>query len=175
MAETILIATDGSETGNRAVDAAAELSAKLGHDLCILHVLMTGRAPEEWTRMVEAEHMIDHVAQRTGRAADGRPASLDDSFSQREDDAQSALVLRIIGEEILAQAKIRAIDLGARRVSTCSRVGDYADQILDVAEAEHPALIVLGSRGLGRLRGALLGSVSQKVLHHATCTVMVVR
>ncbi|MDO9527069.1 MAG: universal stress protein [Gemmobacter sp.] len=171
----ILVATDGSETGNRAVDAAAELSAKLGHDLCIVHVLMHGRATEDWMRMAEAEHLIEHVAQQTGRAVGRDPSSLGNYFARIEDDANAALVVRIVGDEIQARSKTRAIEIGACNVTTRSCVGDYADQILDAADAEKPTMIVLGSRGLGRTRGALLGSVSQKVLHHAKCTVVVVR
>lgn len=175
MAGKILVATDGSDTGNSAVDAAAELSAKLGHDLRIVHVLMHGRATEEWLRMAEAEHLITHAAQQMGRASGGDIASIGDYFARIEDGTKMALVVRIIGEEILTRSKMRAIELGARNVSTQCYVGDYADQILDVAEAEKPQMIVLGSRGLGRMRGTLLGSVSQKVLHHAKCTVVVVR
>lgn len=175
MAGKILVATDGSDTGNLAVDTAAELSAKLDHDLCIVHVLMHGRATEEWLRMAEAEHLIEHVAQQTGRAASGDPSSLGDYVARIENDTKAALVVRIIGDEILARAKKRAIERGARNVSTQSCIGDYADQILDTAEAEKPGMIVLGSRGLGRMRGTLLGSVSQKVLHHAKCTVVVAR
>jgi nucleotide-binding universal stress UspA family protein len=43
-----------------------------------------------------------------------------------------------------------------------------------VAEAENAEMIVLGRRGLGRVREVLLGSVSQKVLHQADCTVIIV-
>ncbi len=47
-------------------------------------------------------------------------------------------------------------------------------RILDVAEAEKADLLVMGRRGLGRVREVLLGSVSQKVLHHADCKVVIV-
>ncbi|NNG00863.1 MAG: universal stress protein [Desulfobacteraceae bacterium] len=53
--------------------------------------------------------------------------------------------------------------------------GPEAEAILKIAEASGIDLIVMGTRGLGSLKGILLGSVSRKVLHHAGCPVMVVR
>ena len=53
--------------------------------------------------------------------------------------------------------------------------GPPADAILRVADARDVDLIVMGARGLGSLNSLLLGSVSQKVMAHATCPVMVVR
>ena len=53
--------------------------------------------------------------------------------------------------------------------------GQIADAIIDVANTRHCDLIILGSRGLGRLAGALLGSNSQKVVSEAPCPVLIVR
>lgn len=50
-----------------------------------------------------------------------------------------------------------------------------AEAILAVAKTRHADLIVMGTRGRSSLEGLLLGSVSQKVIHHAECPVMVVR
>ena len=50
-----------------------------------------------------------------------------------------------------------------------------AEAILDVAKTCKNDFIVMGSRGLGRLTGALLGSQSQKVVQHAPCPVLIVR
>jgi nucleotide-binding universal stress UspA family protein len=50
-----------------------------------------------------------------------------------------------------------------------------ADQIVQVAEEVGAGLIVMGSRGLGGVRRALLGSVSDSVVRHAHCPVLVVR
>ncbi len=47
--------------------------------------------------------------------------------------------------------------------------------ILDVAKREKPDLIILGSRGLSGFKGMLLGSVSNKVVQHATCPVLVIK
>lgn len=53
--------------------------------------------------------------------------------------------------------------------------GDPAFAIIEVAATRKSDLIVMGSRGLGRLAGLLLGSTSQKVVAHAPCPVLIVR
>ena len=53
--------------------------------------------------------------------------------------------------------------------------GSPAEAILNVANTRKSDLIVMGSRGLGRLAGLLLGSTSQKVVAHANCPVLIVR
>jgi len=54
-------------------------------------------------------------------------------------------------------------------------LGDPVTEILAVAEKENADLIVIGSRGLGAIRGAMMGSVSQKVVQTAKCPVMIVK
>jgi nucleotide-binding universal stress UspA family protein len=53
--------------------------------------------------------------------------------------------------------------------------GPAAEAILSVAETRQADLIVMGTRGLSSLQGLLLGSVSNKVIHHASCPVMLIR
>ena len=56
-----------------------------------------------------------------------------------------------------------------------ARTGDPAEAILDVAEEERADLIVVGSKGMHGNRRFLLGSVPDKVSHHASCSVLIVR
>jgi nucleotide-binding universal stress UspA family protein len=53
--------------------------------------------------------------------------------------------------------------------------GDPADAIIGVAESEGADLVVVGNKGMTGARRFLLGSVPDKVAHHAPCTVMIVR
>ena len=53
--------------------------------------------------------------------------------------------------------------------------GDPADALIDVAEQQSADLIVVGNRGMTGVKRFLLGSVPNKVAHHAPCTVMIVR
>jgi nucleotide-binding universal stress UspA family protein len=55
------------------------------------------------------------------------------------------------------------------------REGDAADEIVRAAKSHEADLIVVGSRGLGRVAGAILGSVSNAVVHHAAVPVLVVK
>jgi nucleotide-binding universal stress UspA family protein len=53
--------------------------------------------------------------------------------------------------------------------------GPAADAIVTVVEARNADLVVMGTRGMGSLKGFLFGSVSTKVTHYAQCSVLLVR
>lgn len=54
-------------------------------------------------------------------------------------------------------------------------IGDPATEIIETTDKEKADLVVIGSRGLGALKGAVIGSVSQKVTQHVNCPVMIVK
>ena len=60
-------------------------------------------------------------------------------------------------------------------VEVHARQGDPADAILDVAEETKADLIVVGNKGMTGARRFLLGSVPNKVSHHAPCSVLIIR
>ena len=66
-------------------------------------------------------------------------------------------------------------EAGGEITETHARVGYPEAEIVDLAEEMRAGLIVIGSRGLGPLRRALMGSVSDSVVRHAHCPVLVVR
>jgi len=80
----------------------------------------------------------------------------------------------VLSEQRLAAARARAELLGLSGVQVETQTGDVAQSIIDIARREQADAIVLGKRGLGRLAGLVLGSVSQKVVSHADCAVIVV-
>ena len=53
--------------------------------------------------------------------------------------------------------------------------GNPSSAILDFCEKEKHDTIVMGSRGMGKFKELVLGSVSSKVLHHSSCPVMLIR
>lgn len=175
MINRVLVAYDGSGNGRRALNVAAELSSKLAAELCIVHVLMHGRPAKELVRMAEVEHLVAGVQTAMPEGTSLARGSALDYFSQAESAGQSADVISAVGDQLVAYAKDHSQDLGAKVVKTTVRMGDYADEILEAANEMDVDMIVMGSRGLGMLRSAVLGSVSQKVLHHADQIVVTVK
>ena len=74
----------------------------------------------------------------------------------------------------LAEAAKDVEDAGVK-VRTFARQGEPADAILDVAEEENADLIVVGNKGMTGAKRFLLGSVPNKVSHHAPSSVLIVR
>jgi nucleotide-binding universal stress UspA family protein len=61
------------------------------------------------------------------------------------------------------------------RVTRSTPTGDAAEEIVATAQDFDTDLVVVGARGLGGVARVLLGSVSEKVLHHARCSVLIVK
>jgi nucleotide-binding universal stress UspA family protein len=78
------------------------------------------------------------------------------------------------GESILEQAKIQLEKHGIY-TETFLLHGDAATEILEYSKNNLIDLIVVGSRGLSEVRGWLLGSVSRKLVHYATASVLIVK
>ena len=76
---------------------------------------------------------------------------------------------------LLTDAAQAARAAGVSEVETFARQGDAADAILDVAEEQRCDLVVVGNKGLTGAKRFLLGSVPNKVSHHAPCSVLIVR
>jgi nucleotide-binding universal stress UspA family protein len=79
------------------------------------------------------------------------------------------------GRETLRKLVWRVKVAGGTVAEAHLRMGAVADEIVGLADELEAGLVVVGSRGLGRITRALAGSVSERVFRHAHCPVMVVR
>ena len=77
--------------------------------------------------------------------------------------------------EATLQEAADGVDGAGVKVETFAREGAAADAILDVAEEQHADLIVVGNKGMTGAKRFLLGSVPNKVSHHAPCSVLIIR
>jgi len=143
--KSIVVGTDGSETATKAVRQAADLARSVGAKL----------------ELVSAYEPVP--AQR-----------LSDERRQAPEDLQWAINPREDVDATLEAAAAVAREAGVE-VDVYARQGDPADAILDVAEEREADLIVVGNKGMTGAKRFLLGSVPNKVSHHAPCSVLIIR
>jgi nucleotide-binding universal stress UspA family protein len=142
---SIVVGTDGSETAGEAVRQATDLAKSIGAQV---HV-------------VSAFEPVGNQRLREER-------------TQVPDDMQWMVHAREDVEATLRTAAERIGEAGVN-VETYARQGDPADAILDVAEEQNADLIVVGNKGMTGAKRFLLGSVPNKVSHHAPCSVLIIR
>jgi nucleotide-binding universal stress UspA family protein len=145
MFKSIVVGTDGSDTATQAVSQATDLARSVGATL----------------EIVSAYEPVP--AQRLRDERRDAPEDLQWAIGPRED----------------VDANLQAAAEAARKagvaVSVYARQGDPADAILDVAEEREADLIVVGNKGMTGAKRFLLGSVPNKVSHHAPCSVLIIR
>jgi len=81
---------------------------------------------------------------------------------------------RDVGERLLKDAKAN-LPSTVSHVDSILQVGAPSRVILETAQSVHPQLILLGARGLGPIKELVLGSVSHRVLLHASCSVLILK
>ncbi len=145
MFSSIVVGTDGSDTAHRAVAQAVDLASSHGARL----------------EIVSAFEPVSRARMREERAA--VPEEMQWMVNAREE-----------VEATLREASEQA-ELAGVAVETHARQGDPADAILDVAEERGADLIVVGNKGMTGAKRFLLGSVPNKVSHHAPCSVLIIR
>jgi nucleotide-binding universal stress UspA family protein len=145
MYDSIVVGTDGSDTAKEAVRQAAELAKTVGAKL---H-LVSAYEPVPEGRLRQERQQV--------------PDDMQWMVNPKEDVNNT---LKAAAEELEEQGV---------KVDTYAREGDPADAILDVAEERGSDLIVVGNKGMTGAKRFLLGSVPNKVSHHAPCSVLIIR
>jgi nucleotide-binding universal stress UspA family protein len=92
-----------------------------------------------------------------------------------EPNLQEAISARLHEANKILEISLKEVGTVPGTIESEAIEGPAADVVLQVAEVRKVDLIVVGSRGLGKLSGLLLGSHSQKIIQHAACPVLVVR
>ena len=152
MINRILVATDASAASNRALEMAAQLSSQYDAELLIIHVIRDMQIPFDIKEIPELES-----------------DTIESFASAREE------IMRKVAESVLRDARAKAGKAGASKVETTIGTGDPGTSILDVAKRRKTDMIVIGTRGLGKLKGQILGSVSRKVTNNAETSCLIVR
>jgi nucleotide-binding universal stress UspA family protein len=145
MFSKIVVGTDGSETASEAVKQAADLAKISKSELNIVSAF----EPVSQAQLREEARDV--------------PGDISNAVNPRE-------VVNVTLEKASGIAKQSKVD-----VQTHPREGDPADAILDVAEEIRADLIIVGNKGMTGAKRFLLGSVPNKVSHHAPCSVMIIQ
>jgi nucleotide-binding universal stress UspA family protein len=145
MFSSIVVGTDGSETAGKAVLQATELARQVGASVS----LVSAYEPVSGNRLREEKREV--------------PKDMEWMVNPRED------------VEATLKEAAESVERAGVKVDTFAREGDPADAILDVAEETKADLIVVGNKGMTGTKRFLLGSVPNKVSHHAPCSVLIIR
>ena len=146
----ILLATDGSEEATLAAQTAVDIADKTNSELHVVHVggLDYGYYPSYDPSYAVPDYVYMQQIQEN-----------------LEQEARKALDAEV--------ERVKAA--GGRVVEAHLSMGSPDAEIVKLADDIGAGLIVIGSRGLGGIRRALIGSVSDSVVRHAHCPVLVVR
>jgi nucleotide-binding universal stress UspA family protein len=145
MFDRIVVGTDGSATAAEAVKEAVELA----------------KVAKARLEIVSAYEPVPQS--RLREEGEGISGDVAYSVNPRED-------VQLVLDKAAGEAKKAKVD-----VVTHPREGDPADAILDVAEENSADLVIVGNKGMTGARRFLLGSVPNKISHHAPCDVWIVK
>ncbi len=145
MFHSIVVGTDGSDTATQAVRQAIVLARSVGARI----------------ELVSAYETVSDARLREESVV--VPEDLHWMINPRAD---------VLATLEAAAGEIRA---AGGEVKIFARQGDPADAILDVAEERASDLVVVGNKGMTGAKRFLLGSVPNKVSHHAPCSVLIIR
>ena len=141
----IVVGTDGSDTASEAVRQAAELAKISNSELNIV----SAYEPVSQAQLREESRDV--------------PGDVSNTVNPRE-------IVNVVLDNAAGAARKQGVE-----VQTHAQEGDPADAILDVAEDIAADLIIVGNKGMTGAKRFLLGSVPNKVSHHAPCSVMIVQ
>ena len=169
----IVVPCDGSEPSSNALDFAVELAKLCGSRLSLLHVIHRGVSLEDLRHIAERYGFLDQIEDDLSNPDVIVPVAT----------PATGVPIIVVPDELLTKAGTLLLDRlaadvrarGSNQVTTHLLDGDPADEVLRYAEESGIDLIVTGSRGLGTLKGLILGSVSRKLVENAACPCLVVK
>lgn len=149
--KNIIVGTDFSKTAETAVDQATEIAKAFGATVHVVTGFRTAMASNLPASTLEA--------MAYGAAAE----LLQEAESKIGDEVRTTL-----------DSVARKIEAAGVAVKTYACGAEPADALLEVAESTNADLIVVGNRGMEGVKRFVLGSVPNKISHHAPCSVLIV-
>lgn len=152
MIERILVALDGSEPADKALDFALDLAEKYSAEIVLLSVIPPVAVPTTVYAASGARTLAPVVTEKHLKEVEDRY------------------------EKVLSEALKKANEIKpSLNVSTKLVEGRPSERIVETAKEGSFDIVVMGSRGLGGIKGFFLGSASDRVADEAACPVLIVK
>ena len=152
MIEKILVAFDGSESANKALDFALDIAAKYSAEILIVSIL---------------QPVITPMFQYPELGVSAAPPATMISYAKELRDRHK----KVLSAALRMVKKVKP----SLKVSTKLLEGRPSNKIVETAKQGNFDIIVLGSQGLGGIKKFFLGSVSHRVADEASCPVLIVK
>lgn len=149
----ILVAIDGSQSADNALQIAAQIAQKYSSEIDLIHV-----------------GALSTVEQSSREFTSG---GQENALSTKDESGE--ISVSIHEDELLSERKktLESKGIKTREISVPSNESLAGEEIVKQSKAGEYNLVALGSRGLGRARSFFLGSVSKKVVNESKCSVLV--
>jgi nucleotide-binding universal stress UspA family protein len=147
MVKNILVPIDGSKQSEKVVEFATGMALQYNADLHLFYVVEKHNFPDEIIEYIQKEKI---------------------------DGGLGKLTAQVIGEALLKPFISQIKDKGVKKAKWMVVRGNPAEEIVKFAKNKNIDLIVIGSRGFGKIKGLILGSVSNKVCQLAECSCLTV-
>lgn len=151
----ILVPLDGSEHSTRALEVAIEIAKKFNAKITLIHVYSVTVSP---VIMPEPTTLIPP----------GVPVMIPSEVSKVVEAAREA------GSKILSDGEQKA-KAEQVEVETVLKGGQTVSEIVKLAKEGNSDLVVIGARGVGRIKELILGSVSDGVMRNTSCPILLVK
>ena len=175
MFKKMLVALDGSEASNRALEAAASLAKSQNAELTLLHVLLRNTPLDVLYDIVKSNDLpatvnaaLDKIEVYPSQTGYGVAGTTPYVVVPEE-------ALGHLAETYLDRAEKTAKDEGVVAVKKVIVDGQPAHEVLAQIKKANADLVILGSRGLGDIKSVFLGSVSHKVVQESPAPCLIVK
>ena len=150
-----LFVTDGSANSQRAMEYLGQFPFPAGLDMRVMHVLPPPPFP-----IISVASSGDRILYE--------PMAVTEAIAKEralEEEAGKALL----------DSTVKTLEGYGIKATAILKRGDAATEIIDYIKDHQIDLTISGSRGLSRIRSWLMGSVSRKLVHYSTCSMLIVR
>ncbi len=173
MTKRVLVAVDGTEASNTALEIACALADSYEANLGLLCVVEPDRITDDLFEGAVVEGVLRKDNYDTWYNTTLRDLGSIRASEQQQRGAYIARLGEKIANRIVSEAEAYTKDSAAKGIKTFVKSGDVAEAILNVAKSHDADVIVMGHDQQGRLESLIKGSVAEKVVREAPCPCLV--